>query len=152
VLRIAVGEAAGPFSASVRLRSDVDGAAEDSLSVARRTSGFGDPLIYRGQSPATMRPAGSVQFRRTERMQVRWPLVSEVVSTTVRLLGRDGIPLDLPVSLTTGGAVSGAGVAGATFAIADLNLAPLTAGEYLLEVSAVGTTDATALLAFRVTR
>ena len=152
VVRIAVGEAAGPFSASVRLRSDAEGAAEDRLSITRRTAGFGDPLIYRGQSPANMRPAGSVQFRRTERIQVRWPLLSDMTSTTVRLLGRDGIPLDLPVSVIIGGEGSSAGGTGPTFAIADLNLAPLTAGEYLLEISAVGSTDASALLAFRVTR
>ena len=150
VVRIAVGDAAGPFAASVRLRSDADGAAEDRLAVTRRTSGFGDPLIYRGASPAAMRPAGSPQFRRTERLQVRWPLAGDPVRTTVRLLGRDGIPLELPVSLSTAGDGSGAG--GSGFVVADLNLAPLTAGEYLLEVSAIGTGDASALLAFRVTR
>lgn len=145
VVRIPVGETAGPFSAMIRLRSDAEGTAEDRVSVARRTSGFGDPLVYRGQTPAVMRPAGSVQFRRTERLRARWPLLGDVGTTTSRLLGRDGIPLDLPVTLTS------AEEASVRFAVVDLNLAPLTAGEYLLEVSG-SNAGSIALLAFRVTR
>ena len=145
VVRIPVGETAGPFSAMIRLRSDAEGTAEDRVSVARSTAGFGDALVYRGQSPAAMRPAGSVQFRRTERMRARWPLLADVGTTTSRLLGRDGIPLDLPVTLTS------SEEAGVRYAVVDLNLAPLTAGEYLLEVSG-SNPGSPALLAFRVTR
>jgi hypothetical protein len=46
-----------------------------------------------------------------------------------RILGRDGVPLGLAVRLRD------LGEGGARFLVADLNLAPLTAGEYIIEVS-----------------
>jgi VWFA-related protein len=145
VIRIPVGEAAGPFSTAIRMRSGVQGNAEHSLMVARTAGPFGAPTLERGQAPASMRPAASPQFRRTERIRVRWPLLADVGTVTTRLLGRDGIPIDVPVQLAT------PAEGGRTVAVVDLNLAPLTAGEYVLEVS--GTSgEARGLLAFRVTR
>lgn len=144
VLKVPVRDAAGPFSVALRFRSD-SGGAEDALVVSRSTSAFADPQIYRGTTPANLRPAGSVQFRRTERLRARWPIVKEVGKVTARILGRDGVPLELQVTIAT--ETDG----GQMFAVADLNLAPLTAGEYLLEVS--GTAEgAQSVFAFRVTR
>ena len=144
-IRIPVGETAGPFSATIRMRSDAQGAAEHSLTVARATGPFGTPAIERGQAPASMRAAATPQFRRTERIRVRWPILADAGTLTTRLLGRDGIPIDVPLQLTT------PPDADRTVAVVDLNLAPLTAGEYVLEVSGT-TADARALVAFRVTR
>jgi hypothetical protein len=112
-----------------------------------RAALFGDPLLVRFALPGTPRPAGSVFFRRTERMQVRWPVIAALESREVRVLGRDGVPLGLAVT------VSDQEEAGRTFVVADLNLAPLTQGEYLLEIKGTGggKTEA-ALLAFRVFR
>jgi hypothetical protein len=64
-----------------------------------------------------------------------------------RILGRDGVPLDLTVSLTE------QEDGGTRFLVADLNLAPLTAGDYVIEVTgkATGTTEV-AMLAIRVGR
>ena len=130
VVRVPLAGAPGPFNAGVRLRNPTEGNAEDGVTVARPTSLLGDPLIFRMATPTTPRPAGSVYFRRTERIQVRWPVRAVPESREARILGRDGVPLELKVS------VSDVEESGVRFVTADLNLAPLTAGEYLIEVSA----------------
>ena len=147
VIRIPLNGAPGPFSAAIRLRGATAGEAHDSVSVTRTTSLFGDPLIFRFALPSISRPAGSVYFRRTERMQIRWPVTATLERRDARILGRDGVPLALAVSL------SDQEEGGWTFVVADLNLGPLTAGEYIIELN--GTTDGkteTAMLAFRVFR
>jgi len=146
-IRIPLQKKAGPFEATLRVRNDMDSSAQDGVTVARRSSAFGDPLLYRLATPSSARPAGSPQFRRTERIRVQWPLTATVDERSARLLGRDGVPLELPVAL------SQLEEGGITFVVADLNLAPLTAGDYVIEVNgkASGKPES-AMLAFRVGR
>ena len=148
VMKIAIEKAPGPFNATLRIRSAAHGTVDDSLAVARRTGAFGDPLIFRLATPTQARPAGSVYFRRTERMQVRWPIIGTLTQPTGRILGRDGVPLELalPISEKEEDSVR--------YVVADLNLAPLTQAEYVLEVQGAGAGGATesARLAFRVFR
>ena len=145
VIRVPLNRAPGPFSATVRLRGE--STVEDSAPIARTTSLFGAPLVFRLMTPTQVRPAGSVYFRRTERMQVRWPVTAALAHREARVLGRDGVPLELAVTVTE------KEEDGVTFAVADLNLAALTAGEYILEVTgAAGAARETAQLAFRVFR
>ena len=147
VVRIPLQQAPGPFEAGIRVRSDSEGEAQDGVSVARRTSLFGDPLIFRLVTPTSSRPAGSVHFRRTERIRVQWPVSTALAEREARLLGRDGVPLGLPVTLTDHED------RGVRFAVADLNLAPLTAGEYVIEVTGKGAGQSgAAALAIRVGR
>ena len=148
VLQVPVGKTPGPFSATIRVRSAAQGNVDDALTIARRSTAFGDPLVYRLATPTQPRPAGSVFFRRTERMQVRWPLNGAVTQPTGRILGKDGVPLELAL------AVSEKEEAGTRWIVADLNLAPLTAGDYILEVQAATGNGGTssARLAFRVFR
>jgi VWFA-related protein len=147
VVRIPLNNATGPFDAAIRLRSATEGDAQDGLSVARPDGLLGDPLIYRLATPTSPRPAGSVYFRRTERIQIRWPVAGAVESREGRVLGRDGVPLGLAV------AVGDREEAGTKFLVADLNLAPLTAGEYIVELKAtVGGKTEAAHLAIRVGR
>ena len=147
VVRIPLNGAAGPFNAAVRVRNATDRDAQDAVTVARSVSLFGGPLLFRSPLPAVQKPAGSVFFRRTERMQVRWPVAAALDQREARILGRDGVPLELAV------AVKDLEEGGRRFLVADLNLAPLTAGEYIIEArgSAGGRTES-ALLAFRVFR
>jgi VWFA-related protein len=147
VVRMPLNKAPGPFNAAIRLRSATEGDAEDGLGVARPAGLLGDPLIFRMTTPSSPRPAGSVQFRRTERIQVRWPVNGSIDSREARVLGRDGVPLEL------GPALSDREEDGIRFVVADLNLAPLTAGEYIIEVkaTAAGKEDS-AHLAIRVGR
>jgi VWFA-related protein len=132
VVRIPLNKADGPFSASVRMRNPTEGSTEDGVTVARRTGLLGDPLIYRLTTPTNARPAASVEFRRTERIQIRWPVLGTVQSREGRILGRDGVPLELLPKM------SELDDARARYLVADLNLAPLTAGEYIIEVTATG--------------
>ena len=146
VIRIPIGNAPGPFNAAIRLRGS-DGDAQDEVGIARTAGLLGHPILYRLQTPTMPRPAASVHFRRTERIQVRWPLTAPVESKAVKILGRDGVPLELQVN------VKDLQDAGVTYVVADLNLAPLTQGEYVLEatVTAGGKSEAS-LLAIRVGR
>lgn len=146
VLRIPLKGSAGPFNVSIRLRSTGDG-SEDGVTVARPASPLAPPLVYRLATPTSVRPAGSMEFRRTERIQVRWPVTAALSDGDARILGRDGVPLGLAVRLRE------LEEAGARFLVADLNLAPLTAGEYIIEVTtAADGQPVSAQLAIRVGR
>lgn len=146
-VRIPLAGAPGPFNASIRLRSEAEGSAEDGVSIARPGSALGRPLIYRLATPTTPRPAGSLEFRRTERIQVRWPVSGAAGGGEARILGRDGVPLGLAVP------VRQLDEQGVRFVVADLNLAPLTAGEYIIEVTTTADGKAqSSQLAIRVGR
>lgn len=147
VIRIPLNKAPGPFNAAIRVRSPDDGDAQDEAGVTRSTGLLGAPLLYRLATPSNVRPAASIYFRRTERIQVRWPLTAPIESRAARILGRDGAPLELQVN------ASELQEAGTTFVVADLNLAPLTAGEYVLEMTATaGGKSESSHLAIRVGR
>lgn len=147
VIRIPLKGAAGPFDAAVRMSHPTDGQADDGVTVARPASLLGDAMIYRLATPTNPRPAASVEFRRTERIQVRWPLTGAIDSREARILGRDGVPLELAVN------VRELEEGGIRFVVADLNLAPLTAGEYIIEARARGGGQSdSAYLAIRVGR
>lgn len=146
VIRIPIADAPGPFNAAIRLRG-TDGDAQDEVGIARTTGLLGRPVLYRLQTPTTPRPAASVLFRRTERIQVRWPVSAPVESREVKILGRDGVPLELPVNMKD------LQEAGVNYVVADLNLAPLTQGEYILEATVTaGGRSESSLLAIRVGR
>jgi hypothetical protein len=69
------------------------------------------------------------RFRRTERLRIEVP-VGEGVTGTGRLLTREGQPMPLVVSVSTRVAQGGQ-----QLAVGDLVLAPLAAGEYVLELA-----------------
>jgi VWFA-related protein len=89
-------------------------------------------------------PTASREFRRTEQVLVRltaYGAGSEKPALSARILNRDGKPvIDLPIAEVAGGP------------LAELNLAPLALGDYVLEIVA-GAEDAPtrALIGFRVT-
>lgn len=132
VVRIPLKNAPGPFNAAVRVRNAAEGDADDGLTVARPAGLLGDPMLYRLATPTNPRPAASIEFRRTERIQIRWPVVGAIDSREARILGRDGVPLELAVSMRD------FEEGGIRFIVADLNLAPLTAGEYIIDARASG--------------
>jgi hypothetical protein len=83
------------------------------------------------------------QFRRTERVRVEWPILGTIDSEDVRLLDRNGRPLEVPVQVARG--ADGKSIA------ATLNLAPLSNGDYLIEMTArSGSAVERTLLAIRV--
>lgn len=96
---------------------------------------------------ASVAPVASREFRRTDRLVVRFEALAPgnvTPTVTSRLLNRQGQKMsDLPVTKPT--------AAGDPFAV-DLPLASLPPGEYLLELAASvdGQTPATELVAFKV--
>jgi VWFA-related protein len=70
------------------------------------------------------------RFRRTERLRVEVPRISAEGVVNARLLGRDGQPLPLTVTVT-----ERVDQNQQRLIVADLTLAPLAQGEYVLEVS-----------------
>ena len=100
----------------------------------KRASGtlLGKPIAYRAASAAASayRPLAAFQFRRTERVRIEWPALQAVESHQARLLDRTGKPIAIP--LTTAMRDNG----GTQMVATDLNLAPLSNGDYLIEVTA----------------
>ena len=83
--------------------------------------------------------------RRTERVHIEWPMVSSLDRREARLLDRIGAPLPVPVNLTERASN------GRQVVAADLNLAPLSAGDYVIELTVgSGPATETRLLAIRV--
>jgi VWFA-related protein len=139
----------GPWQVRVRIGTGAD-ALDDRLQIAAMPDGpIGPPIVYRAtpspQSP--VRPAADPQFFRTERLHVEWPVRETLDRREARVLGRNGQPLVLTVALAD------RETNGQPVLAADLNLAPLASGDYVLELTVVrGARTEQSLVAFRVTR
>jgi VWFA-related protein len=123
----------GPWHAAVRVRGEGEAPEEERVTI-RPASGalLGDPIVFRTApaASAALHPVAALQFRRTERIVIEWPILDALDRFAVTLLGRDGQPLAL-------GVAAGERRSGEMHVLAaDLNLAALTAGEYAIEVTA----------------
>jgi hypothetical protein len=150
LVRIATGSSEGPWNVVVRMKGEGEEPEEDQIAVERGTHDvLADPLLFRA-APAPLsplRPVAGPYFRRTERVAIEWPLLTAIDRREARLLGRDGkpVPLDIAVTERTS--------AGTPVLAADLNLAPLTAGDYVIEVTAgAGDKSERRMVAIRVGR
>jgi hypothetical protein len=106
-----------------------------------------DPWLFRATpAPASpLRAVADFQYRRTERVHVEWPIARSLDRREARLLDRTGAPLPVPVNVTERESN------GRQVVAADLNLAPLSAGDYLIELTVgSGAATETRLLAIRV--
>ena len=94
---------------------------------------LGAPLIFRGTPAASspLRAVADLQYRRTERAHLEWFVPGPVDDRSARLLGRNGLPLAVPVAVTE------RTVDGSARLAADVNLAPLAPGDYLIELTGV---------------
>ena len=114
------------------------------------------PLLFRrGPSTANrLQPAADFQFSRSERARLELPMRAEMKAGPARLLDRNGQELKVPV--TIGERTDTA--TGQRWLTADVTLAALGAGEFVIEVSVTGAAGADAggeqrvLTAIRVTR
>jgi len=108
---------------------------------------LGAGLVYRAtpSSRSPLVPVASQQFRRTERVHIEWPVAGPLDSREARLLGRNGEPVAVTITLTE--------IArdGRPVLALDGLLAPLAPGDYVVEVTAgaAGKTE-TRLVAIRV--
>ena len=130
---VQVPAASGPWQANVRIRGDAGAVESDSVAAEGPTGELlGRPLVYRAASAAAspFRPASILYFRRTERVRLEWPVMKPVDEHTVRMLDRAGTPLTIAI---TAGARE---VGGQPRISADITLAPLSNGDYLIELTA----------------
>jgi hypothetical protein len=141
----------GAAASSARVVTKISAGGEsldDTAEIARATTGLtGDAVMYRGRPAATspLRPVADLQYRRTERVHAEWTFTGELDQRSARLLSRTGQPLAIPVTVTE------RETDGRKVVAADLNLAPLSAGEYVIELTVGrGTETVTRLVAFRV--
>ena len=148
LVRTPAGDSKGPWQAVVRMRGEDNLADSDTVSIEAGTGALlGKPIAYRAASAAASayRPLAAFQFRRTERVRIEWPALQAVESHQARLLDRTGKPIAIP--LTTAMRDNG----GTQTVATDLNLAPLSNGDYLIEVTAKsGEKSQTEVVAIRV--
>jgi VWFA-related protein len=112
------GQEADPFSDILRL--DL-------------ASSIGQPMLFRrGMSTGNrLLPAASFQFSRTERARLEFPAAADAKAATGRLLDKAGEPLAIPV--TIGERIDAQ--TGERWVTADIVLAPLSAGDYAVELT-----------------
>jgi hypothetical protein len=144
------GDRTGPFRVRVRVSGDGDPAEERFEVRARDASGafLGEPIAYRAGASlrAPLQPLAEFQLRRNERLHVEWPLLKSADDHTVQILDRTGQPLPFKSALTARTPPDGRPVG-----VLDVPLTGLSAGDYLIEVTARSGADIErGLLAFRV--
>jgi hypothetical protein len=102
-------------------------------TVPADTAGVGTAALALRRGPSTglaYVPTADPRFRRTERLRIEVPVAGEGFTGTGRLLTREGQALQVVVNVTTR-----ADAKGQQLAVAEAALAPLAAGEYVLELS-----------------
>ena len=142
-------DASGPWAIRAKVR-DRSHSIEDRGEV-RRPSGLllGAAMLSRGTPSArsALLPVAGAEYRRTERVHIDWPVLKALDRREARLLGRDGQPLAVSVSVTE------REVEGRPSLSADAALGPLAPGDYIIELT-VGASGAEEkqLIAIRVVR
>jgi hypothetical protein len=123
---------------------------DDRIPVTPATNALlGEPLLYRAATPprAPLKPVADFQLHRTERAHVEWPILKPLDTRVGRLLDRRGQPLAVAVTVTERDAD------GTPVVAADMNLAPLSDGDYVIElVAGSGGATERKLVAIRVIR
>lgn len=139
----------GPWKVNARVAAGVT-SVSDRVDVTAPPPGLVSvPVVYRATpSPrSALTPVASFEFRRNERLHVEWRTSIELDGRTARVLDRNGQPLAL------GAAVTERMADGRRTVAADVNLAPLAEGDYLLELTTQKAGEnGRDLVAFRVVR
>jgi VWFA-related protein len=107
----------------------------------------GQPILFRRgpYSGTNWLASGDLRFRRVERARIEVSVVGPMTGSNIQLLDRSGKPLSIPV------ATSEREEGGVKVVTGELALAPLSVGDYVLEVAvADGATSKKALAAFRI--
>ena len=96
---------------------------------------LGTAAVVSRRGPGTGRlfqPTADPRFRRTERLIVETPVISKDATIHARLLNKVGQPMEIPVTLSEKLDES----LQLRTSVAEIALAPLAAGEYVVEVAA----------------
>jgi hypothetical protein len=125
------------------------GVLNERIDVPPVGESIGAPLVFRATpSPRSpLLPAAEPVFHRTERAHFEWRPPARPQSSDARLLTAKGEPMAVPVTLAVREEADG------VVLVADVNLAPLAAADYLVELAATtGAGTGRSLFAFRVLR
>ena len=146
-MRVPVSGAA-PWRVRARIAGATDGPVEERVEVQAEAATLVGPTVMYRASPAPASPvipAASQQYRRTERVHLEWSVTGTIERREGRMIGKNGLPLPVPVRFSDREVTGSPGLA------ADVNLAPLSAGEDAIEIT-VGRGDVTEkkLIAIRV--
>lgn len=141
-LRLPEGEGSGlpPGRYQVRVEALADGArtpvvVSTTADVPAGTGLLGSAILARRRGPGTGRsfePTADPRFRRLERLQAEVARIDAAVVVTGRLLNRAGQVMQVPVAISDRPAAA----AQPATVVAEVALAPLAAGEYVLELTA----------------
>ena len=105
--------------------------------VPAETATIGTAALALRRGPSTglaYQPTADSRFRRTERIRLEVPVLVAGVTTTARMLNREGQAM--PLTVTTSERADGS----MKLATAEVILAPLAEGEYVIELSCAGKT------------
>jgi VWFA-related protein len=124
--------ATGPWKVAVTVEGGPEPVEEQTTIGALATRLVGEPRVFRATSSprSPLWPIADFQFTRTERVHVEWRLGAELDRREARLLARDGQPIAVPVTATE------REQDGARVLAVDLQLSPLPAGDYVIEIVA----------------
>jgi uncharacterized protein YfaS (alpha-2-macroglobulin family) len=157
--RLTLAPGSRTFAVAVPLSAPAQGPIEIRARVSGTTIPLSDtvrveaaaPLLYR-RGPSTgnrLVPVAAPQFSRTERLRLEIPVGADPKPGTGRVLDRNSQPLAVPV--TFGERTDTA--AGQRWLTADITLASLAMGDYVVELRFdAGGTERTVLSAIRVGR
>jgi len=140
--------AGGPWKVSMTVEGNPTPERIDVVIELPTARLLGDPQVFRATSSprSPLWPVADFQFTRSERVHVEWRMRGDLDRRDARLLGRDGRPLPVPVTVTE------REQNGARALAVDISLAPLSAGDYLIAITAgSGTTTETRYVPVRVT-
>lgn len=134
------GTALAPGRYQVRVEALAEGArtpvvVSTTVDVPAGTALLGSALLATRRGPGTGRsfePTADSRFRRIERLQAEVARIDAAAAVTGRLLNRAGQVMQVPVAISERPA---SGAQPATI-VAEISLAPLAAGEYVLELTA----------------
>ena len=120
------------------------------VTVPAKDALLGSAAVASRRGPGTGRlfePTADARFRRTERLVVETPIIASDATLTARLLNRMGQPMAVPVALAERLDES----LQLRVSLAEVVLAPLAPGEYVVEVAAAkGTATSTVTYGFRI--
>ena len=142
-------EATGALDIRLRITAEGQPSLSDGIRIDP-APGISAPLMFRRGSATgnRLQPAGQPQFSRTERARFEVALGGAAKIDSARVLDRNGAAIEVPVAVS-----ERTDDAGQRWSAADVTLAALAPGDYLIELS--GNADGAAqkvLTPFRVTR
>ncbi|HUF48085.1 MAG TPA: VWA domain-containing protein [Vicinamibacterales bacterium] len=131
LLTAALPQGAGPFAVRARVTDARGRTTEQADTAVDRSIWPGRPAMFHATpSPRSpLVPAAEPLFRRTERLHLEWTLPAGAVTGPASIVNAAGDPLDVPIALAT--APDGDDVR----VTADVVLAPLAAGDYVIDVT-----------------